>query len=160
LNESEIFDAWFVKTKDNKQDSTPKPYKFIADESNNKKRKLEKIDNSFHYFLQASNRQEFKFGQYISITTLFETLCEGLDNIQIVYKVCINQHSFYMHNSSSVLLSTGTNSFNSINQWISRYSEPTRQTCNICNLPLNLKYTFENIPEFLVFDFGGLNNLK
>jgi hypothetical protein len=252
LNESEIFDAWFIKTKDNnKQDSTPKQYTFIANENQSKKRKLEKITyekhelvkpkkiclnqivtlseytplvprgiswsqnscgydaaltilysiwsenserwsenfnrlenpylnaltdgfkhmqttnisfeamrDSFRYFLQASNRQEFKFGQYISIATLFETLCEGLDNIQIVYKACINQHSFYMHNSSSVLLNTGTNSFNSINQWISRYSEPTRQACNICNMPLNLKYTFENIPEFLVFDFGGLNDLE
>ena len=45
-NESEIFEAWFVKTKDNKQDSTSKPYKFIADESNNKKHKLEKIDKT------------------------------------------------------------------------------------------------------------------
>ena len=34
LNDSEIFDAWFIKTKDKKQDSTSKPYKFIADESN------------------------------------------------------------------------------------------------------------------------------
>ena len=58
------------------------------------------------------------------------------------------------------MLSTGTNSFNSIDQWISRYSEPTRQTCNICNLPLYIKYTFENIPKFLVFDFGGINNLE
>ena len=74
--------------------------------------------------------------------------------------MCINQHSFYIRNSSSVFLSTGTNSFNSINQWVSRYSEPTRQTCSICNLPLYLKYTFENIPEFLVFDFGGLNHLE
>jgi hypothetical protein len=254
LNESEIFDAWFIKTKDNKQDSTPKQYKFIANEPHSKKRKLEKINkttyekhelvqpkkiclnqivtlseytplvprgiswsqnscgydaaltilysiwsenserwsesfkrlenpylnaltvgfehmqttnisfeamrDNFRYVLQASNRQEFKFGRYISITTLFETLCEGLDNIQIVYRVCINQHSFYIRNSSSVFLSTGTNSFNSINQWVSRYSEPTRQTCSICNLPLYLKYTFENIPEFLVFDFGGLNHLE
>jgi hypothetical protein len=121
---------------------------------------FEAVRDNFRYFLQASNRQEFKFGQYISIATLFETLCIGLDNIQIVYKVCINQHSFYMHNSSSVLLSIGTNSFDSITQWISNYSEPTRQTCNICNLPLYLKYTFENIPEFLVFDFGGFNNLE
>ena len=108
--------------------------------------------------MQASNRREFKFGQYISIATLFETLCEGLDNIQIIYKVCINQHSFYTCSSSSVLLSTGTNLFDSINQWISSYSEPTRQACSICNLPLYLKHTFDNIPEFLVFDFGGLNN--
>ena len=47
-NESEIFEAWFVKTKDNKQDSTSKPYKFIADESNNKKHKLEKIDKTIY----------------------------------------------------------------------------------------------------------------
>src|ERR1700678_3134100 len=58
------------------------------------------------------------------------------------------------------MLSTGTNLFNSIDQWIFRYSEPTRQTCNICNLPLYIKYTFENIPKFLVFDFGGINNLE
>ena len=51
-------------------------------------------------------------------------------------------------------------SFNSINQWISSCSEPTRQACNICNLPFYLKYTFENIPEFLVFDFGGLNDFE
>ena len=108
---------------------------------------FEIMHDNFRYFLQASNRQEFKFGQYISIATLFETLCEGLDNIQIVYKVCINQHSFYIHNSSSVLLSMGTNSFNSINQWISSYSEPTSQACNICNLPLYVKYTLKNIPE-------------
>ena len=250
LNKSEIYDTWFIKTKDNKQDNTPKQYKFIANKPHSKKRKLEIINktiyekhelvqpkkirlnqivtlseytplvprgiswsqnscgydaaltilysiwidnserwsenfkrlenqylnaltisfehmqttnisfeimrDSFRYFLQASNRQEFKFGRYISITTLFETLCEGLDNIQIIYRMCINQHSFYMHNSSSVLLSAGTNSFNSINQWISEYSEPTRQTCIICNLPLYLKYTFENIPEFLIFDFEGL----
>ena len=73
---------------------------------------FEAMHDNFHYFLQASNRQEFKFGQYISIATLFETLCEGLNNVQIVYRVCINQHSFYVHNSSSVMLSTGTNSFN------------------------------------------------
>ena len=119
---------------------------------------FEAMCDNFCYVLQASNRQEFKFGQYISITTLFETPCEGLDNIQIVYRVCINQHSFYIHNSSSVFLSTGRNSFNSINQWVSRYS--TGQTCSICNLPLYLKYTFENTPEFLVFDFGGLNHLE
>ena len=254
LNESEIFDTWFIKTKNDKQDNILKQYKFIADEPQSKKRKLEKINktiyekhelvqpkkiclnqivtlsenvplvprgiswsqnscgydaaltilysmwsenserwtksfekienpylnalavgfkhmqttnisfeamrDNFRYFLQASNRQEFKFGQYISITTLFETLCEGSDNIQIVYRVCINQHSFYMHNSSSVLISTGTNSFNSINQWISTYSEPTRQACNICNSPLYLKYTLENIPEFLVFDFGGRDHLE
>ena len=77
---------------------------------------FESIHDNFHYLLQASNRQEFKFGQYISIATLFETLCEGSNNIQIIYKVCINQHSFYAYNSSSVLLSAGTNSFNSINQ--------------------------------------------
>ena len=121
---------------------------------------FEAMYDNFCYFLQASNRQEFKFGQYISIATLFEALCEGWNNIQIVYKVCINQHSFYIHNSSSVMLSTGTNSFNSINQWVSKYLEPTRQTCSICNLPLYLKYTFENIPKFLVFDFGGLNDLE
>jgi hypothetical protein len=254
LNESEIFDTWFIKTEDNKQKCTPKQYKFIANEPDGKKRKLEKTNetiyekhelvqtkkirlnqivtlsehtplvprgiswsqnscgydaaltilysiwsenserwsenfrtlenpylnaltvgfrkiyttnfsfetmrDNFRYFLQTSNRQEFKFGQYISIATLFETLCEGSDNIQIIYKVCINQHSFYMHSSPSVLLSAGTNSFNSINQWISRYSEPTRQACTLCNLPLYLKYTFENIPEFLVFDFGGINNLE
>ena len=253
LNESEIFDAWSIKTKDNKQESALKTYKFITNELHGKKRKLENINkityekhkvvqpakkiclneivtmsehapfiprgiswgqnscgydaaltilysiwnenperwsenfkklenpylnalilgfdcmhttnisfeamrDNFRYFLQASNRREFKFGQYISIATLFETLCEGLDNIQIIYKVCINQHSFYTCSSSSVLLSTGTNLFDSINQWISSYSEPTRQACSICNLPLYLKHTFDNIPEFLVFDFGGLNN--
>ena len=121
---------------------------------------FEAMCDNFCYVLQASNRQEFKFGWYISITTLFETLCERLDNIQIVYRVCINQHSFYICNSSSVFLSIGTNSFNSINQWVSRYSEPTRQTCSIWNLHLYLKYTFENIPEFFVFDFGGLNHLE
>ncbi len=121
---------------------------------------FEAMRDNFRYFLQASNRQEFKFGQYISIATLFETLCEGLDNIQIVYRVCINQHSFYICNSSSILLSTGTNSFNSINQWVSRCSKPTRQACSICNLPLYIKYTFENIPKFLVIDFGGLNDLE
>jgi hypothetical protein len=56
LNESEIFDDWIIKTKNNKQDSTLKrqdntlkkqdstlkPYKFIANEPHNKKRKLEK----------------------------------------------------------------------------------------------------------------------
>ena len=30
----------------------------------------------------------------------------------------------------------------------------------MCNLPLYIKYTFENIPKFLVFDFGGINNLE
>ena len=30
----------------------------------------------------------------------------------------------------------------------------------IKTLGIPYKYTFENIPEFLVFDFGGLNNLK
>ncbi|KAF8817329.1 hypothetical protein BYT27DRAFT_7075253, partial [Phlegmacium glaucopus] len=74
--------------------------------------------------------------------------------------VCINQHPFYICNSSSVLLNAGTNSFNSINQCVSRYFEPTRQACNICNSSLYLKYTFENIPECLVFDFGGLNDLE
>ena len=74
--------------------------------------------------------------------------------------MCTNQHSFYIHTYSSVVLRTGTNLFNSINQWISRYSEPTRQACSICNLPLYLKYTFENIPKFLVSDFGGLDNLE
>ena len=58
------------------------------------------------------------------------------------------------------MLSAGTIPFNSINQWIYGYSEPTRQACNICNLPLYLKHTFENIPEFLVFDFGGFNYLE
>ena len=67
---------------------------------------FEALHDNFCYILQASNRQEFKFGQYISIATLFETPCEGLYNIQIVYRVCINQHSFYIHNSSSVVLST------------------------------------------------------
>jgi hypothetical protein len=254
LNESEIFDAQFMKIKDNKQDNTLKTYKFIINEPYSKKRKLEDINKTvdekhevvqpkktclnqivtmneyaplvprgiswsqnscgydaaltilysiwsenperwsenfkslenpylnaltlgfdhmrttnisfeamrddFRYFLHASNRQEFKFGQYISIATLFETLCEGLDNIQIIYKVCINQHSFYTYNSSSVLLSTGTNLFNSINQWICNYSERTRQSCSICNLPLYLKHTFENVPKFLVFDFGGLDNFE
>ena len=103
---------------------------------------FEAICDNFCYFLQASNRQEFKFGQYISIAILFETLCEGLNNIQIFYRVCINQHSFYIHNSSSIVLRTGTNSFSSINQWMSRYSEPTRQACSMCILPLYLKYTF------------------
>ena len=55
---------------------------------------FEIMHDNFRYFLQASNRQEFKFGQYISIATLFETLCEGLDNIQIVYRVCINNIHF------------------------------------------------------------------
>ena len=27
-------------------------------------------------------------------------------------------------------------------------------------MPLYLKYTLQNIPEFLVFDFGGLNDLE
>ena len=40
------------------------------------------------------------------------------------------------------------------------YSEPTRQTCIICNLPLYFKYIFENVPQFLILDFGGLNNLE
>ena len=182
LNESEIFDDWIIKTKNNKQDSTLKrqdntlekqdntlkPHKFITNEPHNKKHKLEKINktmydkhemvqskkiclnqvvttseytpliprgiswsqnscgydaaftilysiwsgnserwsenfrslgnpylnalivgfehmhttnisfeamhDNFRYFLQASNRQEFKFGQYISIATLFETM--------------------------------------------------------------------------------------
>ena len=121
---------------------------------------FEAMCDNFHYILQASNRQEFKFGQYISIATLFETLCEGLYNIQIVYGVCINQHSFYIHNSSSVVPSTGTNQFNSINQWVSGYSEPTRQACNICNLPLYIKCTFEIILKFLIFDLGVLITLK
>ena len=30
----------------------------------------------------------------------------------------------------------------------------------MCNLPLYLKYTFEKIPDFLVFDFEGLNDLE
>ena len=38
---------------------------------------FEAMYDNFCYFLQASNRQEFKFGQYISIATLFEALCEG-----------------------------------------------------------------------------------
>ena len=42
---------------------------------------FEAMHDNFHYFLQASDRQEFKFGQYISIAILFETLCKGLDNI-------------------------------------------------------------------------------
>ena len=46
---------------------------------------FEAMHDNFCYFLQASNRQEFKFGQYISIATLFKALCEGLNNIQIVY---------------------------------------------------------------------------
>src|ERR1700678_211742 len=116
---------------------------------------FEAIRDNFRYFLQASNRQEFKFGRYISIATLFETLCE---NIQIFYGLCINQHSFHIRKSSSVMLSTGTNSFNSIDQWISRYSEPTRQTCNICNLPL---YTHLKIfQSFWSLTLGALTTLK
>ena len=41
LNESEIFDAWIINTKDNKQDT-------ILKEQNSKKRKLEKIDNTIY----------------------------------------------------------------------------------------------------------------
>ena len=44
---------------------------------------FEAMCDNFHYFLQASNKQEFKFGQYISIAILFETLCKGLNDIQI-----------------------------------------------------------------------------
>ena len=120
---------------------------------------FESIYDNFCYILQASNRQEFKFGQYISIATLFETLCEGLDNFQIIYEVCINQHSFYAYNSS-VLLSAGTNSFNPINQWTSRYSEPTRQACTVCNLPLYFKYTLKIFQSFKSLTLGALITLK
>ena len=62
LNESEIFDDWIIKTKNNKQDSTLKkqdntiekqdnalkPYKFITNEPHNKKRKLEKINKTIY----------------------------------------------------------------------------------------------------------------
>ena len=48
LNESEIFDAWFIKTKNNKQDNTSKQYKFIANEPQSKKRKFEKINKTIN----------------------------------------------------------------------------------------------------------------
>ena len=48
LNESEIFDAWFIKTKNIKQENTPKQYKFIADEPQSKKRKFEKINKTIN----------------------------------------------------------------------------------------------------------------
>ena len=61
LNESENFDYWIIKTKNNKQDNTfkkqdntlekqddtLKPYNFIANEAHNKKHKLEKINKQY-----------------------------------------------------------------------------------------------------------------
>ena len=50
LNESENFNtsSWFIKTKDNKQDSTSKQYKLIANEPHSKKRKLENINKRIY----------------------------------------------------------------------------------------------------------------
>ena len=48
MNESEVFDAWFVKTKDNKQNSTPDQYKFIVNKPHSKKHKLEEINKTVY----------------------------------------------------------------------------------------------------------------
>ena len=73
LNESEIFDAWFIKTKDNKQDNTPKQYKFIANESHSKKHKLEETNKTMYEKHELVLPKKFCLNQIVTLSeyTLF-----------------------------------------------------------------------------------------
>jgi hypothetical protein len=85
LNESEIFDDWIIKTKNNKQDntlkkqdSTLKPYKFITNEPHNKKRKLEKINKTIYHKHEMVQSKKICLNQIVTMSEYTPLVPRGI----------------------------------------------------------------------------------
>ena len=77
LNETEIFDACFIKIKNNKQDTTLKQCKFIAYEPSSNKRKLEEMDKTYKKHEQVQPKK-FCLNQIVTLSEYTPLVPRGI----------------------------------------------------------------------------------
>jgi hypothetical protein len=116
---------------------------------------LEIVRDEVRRNLHAFFPQTMGFGNFTSVEHVFEALLETTYRVQSVEYRCCNNHIRQMNDSHSLVLQNGTEHYNSTQEWASRGQEETRHTCTTCNEQIFIKYSFDDMPSLIVFEFAN-----
>jgi hypothetical protein len=134
---------------------------FILDLSNgfndvdNNIQTLETVRDDVRLKLHSFFPQTMAFGQFTSVEHVFQAILETSYPVQTIVYRCRNNHTRRINDSYSLVLLSGADHYDSINEWAIRRDEETRHICNTCNDSVFINYSFTNMPSLIVFELAN-----
>ena len=118
---------------------------------------FEQVRDHIRRALELEDYNNFRFGRYTSLITLWEHILQAPHAIRKSYYQCQNGHRDHVQYGNSGAYSVGVNlhGYTSLSQWMSPQPENSPRCCPYCTEELTFYQKFVSAPPLVALEFAG-----
>jgi hypothetical protein len=119
---------------------------------------IENARNALRETLAELWPTKFPWKKFTSIHQLWTTLLTSTNTTVTTSLECINKHQIQTGtelDKNCSLLTAGTTSYTSINEWINNFKEETNHACTTCQQPIFMQHKLQHVLPLIAFDLSG-----
>ena len=118
---------------------------------------FEQVRDHIRRALELEDYNNFRFGRYTSLITLWEHILQAPHAIRKSYYQCQNGHIDRVRYGNSGAYSVGVNlhGYTSLSQWMSPQPENSPRCCPYCTEELTFYQKFVSAPPLVALEFAG-----